>query len=194
VSLYAPAPTFAGLASGALRLRAAQAADAAVLAAWDREPHVIACSTDDPAAEVAFGGVEWAEEIAAASPDSFHLIAELEQADARRPIGAMQVCDPEREPTHYWGTIEPGLRAVDIWIGPKEMLGRGHGTTMMTLVIDACFADPAVKGIIIDPLNSNTAAHRFYQRLGFVPAGRRSFDADDCLVHRLSRADWEARG
>ena len=47
--------------------------------------------------------------------------------------------------------------------------------------------------IVIDPLNSNVAAHRFYQRLGFAVEGRRMFDEDDCLVHRLTRADWEAR-
>ncbi|MEL6831284.1 MAG: GNAT family N-acetyltransferase, partial [Pseudomonadota bacterium] len=32
--------------------------------------------------------------------------------------------------------------------------------------------------------------HRFYQRLGFRPIGRRMFEDDDCLVHRLDRADW----
>ena len=48
-----------------------------------------------------------------------------------------------------------------------------------------------VEAILIDPLNSNTDAHRFYQRLGFRPIGRRLFDEDDdCLVHRLDRADW----
>ena len=64
---------------------------------------------------------------------------------------------------------------------------------MMTQAIDMCFAAPEVIGVVIDPLNSNTDAHRFYQRLGFRPEGRRLFnDEDDCLVHRLTRSDWEA--
>jgi aminoglycoside 6'-N-acetyltransferase len=50
-----------------------------------------------------------------------------------------------------------------------------------------------VEAIVIDPLASNTAAIRFYQRLGFVSEGRRMFDEDDCLMHRLTRADWKAR-
>jgi aminoglycoside 6'-N-acetyltransferase len=51
-----------------------------------------------------------------------------------------------------------------------------------------------VVAVIIDPLNSNTRAHTFYQRLGFVPVGRQVFnDEDDCLVHKLTRADWLAR-
>ena len=44
--------------------------------------------------------------------------------------------------------------------------------------------------MVIDPLTSNTAAHRFYRRLGFVPVGRRTFGTDDCLVHRLDRTAW----
>jgi aminoglycoside 6'-N-acetyltransferase len=105
----------------------------------------------------------------------------------------MQICDPHLEATHYWGEIEPNLRAMDIWIGPSDALNRGYGTQMMTLAIDEAFGDPAVTAIVIDPLNSNTEAHRFYQRLGFEVVGRRMFDEDDCLVHRLTRAAWEGR-
>ena len=184
MSLYSPLP-----APSAVRLRPATVEDADLLARWDREPHVIACSTDDPDADIAFGGIEWREEIEAASAVSFHLIAEVDG----RPIGVMQVIDPHREPTHYWGEIEPNLRALDIWIGPPDALGHGHGTRMMTLALDDCFADPKVTAIVIDPLASNTDAHRFYQRLGFEPEGRRLFDEDDCLVHRLTRAKWAGR-
>jgi len=170
-------------------LRPATPEDATILAAWDREPHVIACSTDDPDADIAFGGIEWREELADQSEVGFYRIAEA----GGRPIGVMQVIDPDLEPTHYWGEIEPNLRAIDIWIGPPDALNRGYGTQMMTLAIDQAFADPAVTAIVIDPLASNTEAHRFYQRLGFEPVGRRMFDADDCLVHRLERGRWENR-
>ena len=44
----------------------------------------------------------------------------------------MQIIDPLAEPTHYWGEVEPNLRALDIWIGEKDALGRGYGTAMMT--------------------------------------------------------------
>lgn len=170
-------------------LRPATLDDVPLLQAWDREPHVIACSTDDPTATTAFDGSDWAEEIAGASDVSYHLIVEVDG----RPIGAMQIIDPLAEPTHYWGEVEPNLRALDIWIGEKDALGRGYGTAMMTEVIDNAFADPSTVAIIIDPLNSNTDAHRFYQRLGFRIVGRRTFDGDDCLVHRLDRAVWQER-
>jgi aminoglycoside 6'-N-acetyltransferase len=114
VSLYSPLS-----APSAVRLRPATIEDAGLLAGWDREPHVIACSTDDPDADIAFGGIPWREELADQADVSFYRIAEVDG----RPIGVMQVIDPHREPTHYWGDIEPNLRALDIWIGPRDALG-----------------------------------------------------------------------
>ncbi len=180
--LYPPGPSSAP--SVAVRLRPATADDAEILAAWDREPHVIACSSDDPDAEVAFGS-DWRDEITSSAYELTYVMAEVDG----QPVGVMAVCDPHTEPSHYWGEIEPGLRAIDIWIGPAEWLNRGVGTQMMGQMIDRCFAEPGVSAIVIDPLNTNTAAHRFYQRLGFRVVGRRMFDDDDCLVMRLDKAD-----
>lgn len=181
MSLYAPDIT--------VRLRPATVDDAGLLAAWDREPHVIACSSDDPLAEVAFDGMDWPDEL---TNSAYELTYKIAEANGE-PVGVLAICDPHTEPSHYWGEIEPNLRAIDIWIGPAEWLNRGVGTQMMTQAISDCFAQPQVTAIVIDPLNSNVNAIRFYQRLGFVVEGRRMFDEDDCLVHRLTRADWEAR-
>lgn len=81
-------------------------------------------------------------------------------------------------------------RPIDIWIGAAGDLGRGHGTRMMRLALERCFADGRVTAVLIDPLAANTAAHRFYRRFGFRPVERRRFGRDDCLVHRLERAQW----
>lgn len=189
MSLYAPERQVTPSSPPVVNLRPATPADGALLAAWDREPHVIACSSDDPEADVAFDSIDWTDELSNSAYELTYVIAEVEG----RPVGVMAVCDPHTEPSHYWGDIEPNLRAIDIWIGPAEWLGRGVGTAMMSQMIDRCFGDPAVEAIVIDPLNSNTAAIRFYRRLGFRPEGRRMFDGDDCLVHRLTRPDWEAR-
>ncbi|MBU6374044.1 MAG: GNAT family N-acetyltransferase [Alphaproteobacteria bacterium] len=172
-----------------ITLRHATLDDVPTLIRWDLEPHVIGATTDDPDAENAFEGIDWAEEVAAGNDVSRYWIAELDG----RPIGALQIIDPAREPTHYWGEIEDGLRAIDIWIGEAAELGKGRGTEMMRQALAMCFADPAVSAVVIDPLASNERAHRFYQRLGFRAAERRLFnDEDDCLVHRLTRADWRA--
>jgi aminoglycoside 6'-N-acetyltransferase len=167
-------------------LRPMRLSDVTVLDLWDRQPHVKAATSDDPNQPKAFGDLYWPDELSRVAPDSQYLMAELDG----RPIGAMQVIDPRTEHTHYWGEIEPNLRALDIWIGAADDLGKGYGETMMRRAFQMCFADPAVTAIVIDPLASNVRAHKFYQRLGFVPEGRRFFDEADCLVHRLTRAAW----
>ena len=168
-------------------LRAATLADAPLLTAWDHEPHVIRCTTDDPHATTARDAGEWEAELCSPTPHFEHLIAEVDG----QPIGAMLIIDPALEPTHYWGKIERDLRAIDIWIGPASALGRGYGTEMMTRAIDRCFADATVTAIVIDPLASNLDAHRFYRRLGFRKVGYQSFGEDYCLVHRLERDKWQ---
>jgi aminoglycoside 6'-N-acetyltransferase len=171
-------------------LRHATPADIPMLRRWDEEPHVISATSDDPDDLLDPEPQDWDEELALHDPGIWeYWIAE---ADGR-PVGVMQMCDPHLEPTRYWGDIEPNLRALDIWIGDPADLGKGYGEQMMRLAFERCFAEPAVTAILIDPLFSNTRAQRFYQRLGFKVLERRLFHGeDDCLVHRLTRSDWEA--
>lgn len=166
-------------------LRPGRVEDSALLRHWDEQPHVIESDPDDD--------WEWETELTRTPDWREQLMAELVvDGQPNRPIGFVQIIDPAREESHYWGDCEPHLRAIDIWIGEADCLGKGYGETMMRLALDRCFADPAVTAVIIDPLASNTRAHTFYQRLGFVPEGLRRFFDHDCLVHRLTRAGWEA--
>lgn len=164
-----------------ITLRPADINDLALLQHWDRQPHVIECGVD---------GDEWQWETELAKTFDWRelLIAELDA----RPIGVIQIIDPLLEESHYWGeSVAPNLRAIDIWIGEAGELNKGCGTEMMRQAIEKCFAPPEVTAIIIDPLASNTNAHRFYERLGFKFVERRQFDDDDCFVYRLERADWD---
>jgi len=162
-----------------MRLRRATLADLPTLLHWDRQPHVIAATGDDDSFpwEIELPrDVEWRE-------------LRIGEVDGRS-VGVIQIIDAAREETHYWGDAEPNLRAIDIWLGEASDLGKGYGTQMMKLAIARCFADPKVTAILIDPLASNTRAHRFYERLGFRPLERRTFGTDDCLVYRLTRHEW----
>ena len=113
----------------------------------------------------------------------------IAEADGR-PVGFVQIIDPRREDSHYWGEVPAGLRAVDLWIGEAGELNKGYGTRMMALALERCFAEPSVSAVLIDPLASNTRAHRFYERMGFRFVERRRFGDDACFVYRLDRAHW----
>lgn len=106
------------------------------------------------------------------------------------PIGFIQIIDPAREESRYWGDCPDGLRAIDIWIGEPAYLGKGFGTQMMTMAIDRCFENPSVQAILIDPLSGNTRARRFYERLGFRFVEDRRFGDDHCAVYQLDRLSW----
>lgn len=165
-----------------IELRAATLDDVPVLEQWDQQPHVIAASGSDDEGD-------WRDELSDV-PDWYDcLIAEVNG----RPVGVVQIIDPAREETHYWGDCGPNLRAIDIWIGDAEDLGQGYGRQMMARALDRCFSDPSVYAILIDPLMKNVRAQRFYRRLGFMEVGPRRFGADDCLVLRLERATWLQR-
>ncbi len=162
-------------------LRPATKDDIALLKRWDEKPHVIAAGGGDD-------WYDWDNELPRNADWGELLIAE----EAGRPVGVLEICDPAKEPSHYWGSIEDNLRALDIWIGEEEDLGRGLGSLMMRAALDRCFADEKVTAVVIDPLERNRRARRFYERLGFEFAERRLFDQDDCVVYRLTRAGYEA--
>lgn len=161
-----------------IQLRPSTIADLALLRHWDEQPHVIESDPNDD--------WEWETELLRHPDWREQLIAELDG----RPIGFVQIIDPAREETHYWGDVPENLRALDIWIGAVDNTGKGYGSEMMRLALQRCFADPAVEAVLIDPLASNTAAHRFYERLGFRFVERRQFGEDDTFVYRLERADF----
>jgi aminoglycoside 6'-N-acetyltransferase len=163
----------------AMRLRTASPSDLALLRYWDTKPHVISASGDD-------GFLDWQTELGR-KPDWRELL--IAESDGR-PIGMVQIIDPAREETHYWGEIEPDLRAIDIWIGEETDLGRGYGRQMMRLALERCFAGATVRAVLVDPLSKNIRAQRFYERLGFKSVEHRMFGTDDCLIYRLERPIW----
>ena len=162
-----------------MNLRRATIDDLSLLRHWDEQPHVIESDPHDD-----WG---WETELARHVPWREQLIAEV----AGRPIAFVEIIDPALEDVHYWGLdVAPNLRAIDIWIGDANDLGKGYGTQTMRLAIARCFADARVTAILIDPLASNVRAHRFYERFGFEFLERRRFGQDDCFVYRLERAAW----
>ena len=161
-----------------IRLRSAKPSDQQMLEAWDKEPHVIACDPSE--------GLDWAYELPRELQWRELLIAEHDDF----PFGFIQIIDPKEEETHYWGEIGANLRAIDIWIGPKNYLNKGFGTIIMKMALERCFGPSNVEAVIIDPLLTNTSAIRFYKRLGFWEEEIQDFDGDKCQIMRISREEW----
>lgn len=162
-----------------MQLRKATVQDLPLLKYWDTKQHVIEAGGDED-------NVDWEKELLRNVPWQEILIAEIDNT----PIGVIVVIDPKEEETHYWGKIEPNLRALDIWIGEESNLGKGYGTQMMKLVLQHIFTDPQIAEVLVDPLAANTQAHRFYEKLGFKRTEVRKFGRDDCFVYRLERNSW----
>ncbi len=162
-----------------IKLRPADLGDLALLKSWDEQPHVVASDPNDD--------WKWEYELGRSPHWRDQLVAMLDQ----RPIGFLQIIDPALEESHYWGKIDGGFKAIDIWIGEPGDLGRGYGTAIMRLALKRCFDDPSVNTVLIDPLANNTRAHKFYRRMGFQFFEERQFGQDLCHVYRLSRAEYQ---
>lgn len=163
-----------------MKLRQATIHDLELLKYWDTKQHVIDCDPDDY-------DWNWDLELKCDPEWRDQLIAELNT----RPIGFIQIIDPYLEETQYWGEIEQNKRALDIWIGEEKDLNKGYGTIMMQLAIEKCFNHPNVTGILIDPLKTNTKAHRFYKRLGFEFLEERDFNGTACFVFELKKITYK---
>lgn len=162
-----------------IQLRKATIEDLSLLEYWDQQQHVIDADPNDD--------WNWAYELTRDPDWREQLIATL-NGD---PIGVIQIIDPALEETNYWGKVDPGKRAIDIWIGEADHLGKGYGSQMMKLALGRCFATPDVMEVLIDPLKSNVKAIRFYQSIGFEFLEERVFGQDLCEVHVFRRTDWE---
>lgn len=156
--------------------RDATISDLELLEYWDTQQHVIDSDPDED--------WNWAEELPKRYDWREMLVAQINN----EPIGFVQIIDPYLEETHYWGDVPQHLRAIDIWIGEEKHLNLGYGTQMMHLAIERCFTDQRVEKILIDPLKSNTKAHRFYERLGFEFVEERTFEGTPCYVYQLERS------
>jgi aminoglycoside 6'-N-acetyltransferase len=84
----------------------------------------------------------------------------------RRPLAYLQCYDPIAWPNHGFGTLSPGVRGIDQFIGEEDMIAHGHGSAFIR-----AFADRLLKAgapqVVTDPSPANTRAIRAYEKAGF---------------------------
>ncbi len=162
-----------------IQLRPARLSDLELIDYWDHKPHVLEAIGEDE-----YEYDDWMEKQLKNPSDYVWLyIAELDG----RPIGLIQIVDPANEETHYWGEIDEGYRAMDIWIGEEDDLGKGYGSKMMKLALEKCFEEDNVNAVLVDPLLENKKAHNFYIKNGFEFLRNQEFEDDECAVFIYNR-------
>ncbi len=87
-----------------MNLRSATSADLTWLRHWDEQPHVVASNPNDK--------WDWEVELLHNFLGREQLIAEING----RPIGFIEITDPARDDSNYWGDVAFNLRAIDIWL------------------------------------------------------------------------------
>lgn len=157
-------------------LRPITAADLPTLAAWDRDPEIVALMgrkfQDDSAQD-------WYRRIQAGR--TCRALAVEDKGG--RLIGELEVDRID------WrlGTAE-----VRICIGEKEYWGRGYGTDALRTLLRVAFLTWGLRALYLRVYRSNQRAVRCYLRLGFTVRGvlspsRRRDDPDAVLLMVLTR-------
>ncbi|QXE38300.1 GNAT family N-acetyltransferase [Streptomyces sp. GMY02] len=141
-------------------LRAMRRSDAGALWRWNHDPEVMRWMSDGYAQNPE--RVEkWLEE----RPRNTYgdVLLGIEVREDTRLIGLIRLRDAEPE---------TGCAELDIYLGEKEYWGRGFATDAMRTVCRYGFDKMRLHKITLTVVTENHAAHRVYQKVGFVDEGR----------------------
>ena len=83
-----------------------------------------------------------------------------------RAFAYAQDYDVHAWPQAHLAHLPRGSRAIDTFIGPPSMIGRGHGPAYLSLLAERLSAEGAPL-VAIDPAIDNLRARRAYERAGF---------------------------
>ncbi|MGD9152274.1 MAG: GNAT family N-acetyltransferase [Gammaproteobacteria bacterium] len=110
-----------------------------------------------------------------------------------KPIGYIQCEDlttffkenPDCKNKYYFN--EPkGTYCIDLFIGEKDYLGKGHGTKIIKQFSNWLLTKPEVKKLVIDPSTSNKKAIHCYEKAGFKYVRTAKDNVDE--YHIMERA------
>jgi aminoglycoside 6'-N-acetyltransferase len=95
-----------------------------------------------------------------------------------RPFAYLQCYDPAAWPDNGLGQQPAGARGIDQFIGEPDMVGRGHGSSLIRTFVAGVLAQGAPR-VITDPNPQNARAIKAYKKAGFreerlvdTPGGR----------------------
>ncbi len=83
-----------------------------------------------------------------------------------RPFGYLQCYDLTAWPDESFGIQPPGTRAIDQFIGERDMIDRGHGSAFIRAFVDGLLPAGTPR-VLTDPDPANARAIRAYEKAGF---------------------------
>ncbi|MEU5026775.1 GNAT family N-acetyltransferase [Streptomyces milbemycinicus] len=143
-----------------VRLRPMEPEDAEALWRWNHDPEVMRWMSDGYAQPLSHVRKRLEERPRNAYGEVLYGVEVL--ADTKL-IGLVRLRDAEPE---------TGRAELDIYIGEKEYWGRGYATDAMRTMCRYGFDKMRLHKITLTVVTENLAAHRVYQKIGFVDEGR----------------------
>lgn len=142
--------------AGRYGFRRAGRDDLPMLNAWLRHPHLAEWWGPDASMDE--------DDLADADCDLW--IVALDEV----PFAYLQDYDVHAWPDHHLGSLPPGSRGIDQFIGDPAMLNAGHGTAFIRQRLAGLFAD-GVPAVGTDPHPDNARAIAAYRKAGFRVIG-----------------------
>ena len=106
-----------------------------------------------------------------------------------KPLAYVQTYDPHLEDNHPYQDQPFGTLGVDIAIGEAELLGKGHGSAILSALADMVFEE-GIPRLIIDPDPANLRAIKSYEKAGFVAFDTRVSEYGPALIMARDNPDY----
>ncbi|MEU6551337.1 GNAT family N-acetyltransferase [Streptomyces sp. NPDC046915] len=143
-----------------VRLRPLEPSDAEAMWRWHNDPDVMRWMSDGYPSSLAQTRKRMEERPRNAYGEV--LFGVEVPADAKL-IGVVRLRDAEPE---------TGCAELDLYLGEKDYWGRGYATDTMRTICRYGFQKMRLHKIRLTVVTENQAAHRVYQKVGFVDEGR----------------------
>ena len=106
-----------------------------------------------------------------------------------KPIAYVQTYDPHLEDDHPYQDQPFGTLGIDISIGEAELLGKGHGSAILSALVDMLFEE-GIPRLITDPDPANLRAVKSYGKAGFVAFDTRVSEYGPALMMARDNPDF----
>ncbi|MFJ7164739.1 GNAT family N-acetyltransferase [Streptomyces globosus] len=109
-----------------------------------------------------------------------------------RPAFLMERYDPSRLELVGLYDAQPGDVGMHFLVAPSDTPLHGFTRAVITTVMAALFADPAVRRVVVEPDVDNKAVHALNEAVGFVPERPVQKPEKTALLSFCTREQFEA--